>query len=82
MAGIAQTLIVVRIAYGQAVESVQQMISTLQFIEGGNSNSQDCLTVTHGTAELRPSLAEVGEPGTVGGFEMNESSSNAARDVV
>ncbi|KAJ8095439.1 hypothetical protein PM082_023209 [Marasmius tenuissimus] len=48
MAGIAQTVIVIRIAYGQAVENVQQMVSTLQFIEG-RSNSQQQSMATRGT---------------------------------
>ncbi|KAK1216592.1 hypothetical protein PQX77_020766 [Marasmius sp. AFHP31] len=52
MAGIAQTVIIVRIAYGQAVESVQQMVSTLQFAEGAN-NSQQQSMAAHGTIDLQ-----------------------------
>ncbi|KAJ8075487.1 hypothetical protein PM082_021117 [Marasmius tenuissimus] len=59
MAAIAPTVIVVRIAYGQAVESVQHMVSTLQCAEGEN-NSQRC------TIDLRRSLGEDEERGTAG----------------
>ncbi|KAJ8085608.1 hypothetical protein PM082_004426 [Marasmius tenuissimus] len=70
MAGIAQTLIILRIAYGQSVESVQQMISTLQFAEGVN-NSQQRHTAARGTADLRQSLAGITEErGPAGRFEM------------
>ncbi|KAK1225750.1 hypothetical protein PQX77_011293 [Marasmius sp. AFHP31] len=81
MAAIAPTLIVIRIAYGQAVESVQPMVSTLQFVEGGNT-SQQRSTVNHGTVDLRQSLAGVEERGIAGRIEMDKPPSNVAEGVV
>ncbi|KAK1216594.1 hypothetical protein PQX77_020768 [Marasmius sp. AFHP31] len=57
MAGIAPTVIIVRITYGQAVESVQQMVSTLQFAEEAN-NSQQQSMAAQGTINLQQSLLE------------------------
>ncbi|KAK1226134.1 hypothetical protein PQX77_010894 [Marasmius sp. AFHP31] len=83
MGAIAPTLIVLRIAYGQSMDSVQQMVSTLQFADGGNSDSQQCsVAVCHGTVDLWQSLAEVEERGTVGRFEMDKPPSNPAQSVV
>ncbi|KAK1220891.1 hypothetical protein PQX77_016312 [Marasmius sp. AFHP31] len=83
MAAIAPTLIVLRIAYGQSVDSVQQMVSTVQFAERGNSNSQQhSAAVRHGTIDLQQSLAEVEERGTLGRFEMDKPPSNPAQSVV
>ncbi|KAK1220888.1 hypothetical protein PQX77_016309 [Marasmius sp. AFHP31] len=83
MAAIAPTLIVLRIACGQSVDSVQQMVSTVQFAEGGNSHSQQhSAAVHHGTIDLQQSLAEVEERGTVGRFEMDKPPSNPAQSVV
>ncbi|KAJ8085673.1 hypothetical protein PM082_004491 [Marasmius tenuissimus] len=81
MAAIAPTLIVIRIAYGQTVESVRQTVSTLQFVEGGNI-SQQRSTVAHGTVDLRRSLAGVEERGVVGRFEMDKPPSNVTEDAV
>ncbi|KAF9255176.1 hypothetical protein L218DRAFT_1081974 [Marasmius fiardii PR-910] len=40
MSGLAPTLIIVRVAYGKSVDSVQQMVSTLQFAnDQGNSQT-------------------------------------------
>ncbi|KAJ8085697.1 hypothetical protein PM082_004515 [Marasmius tenuissimus] len=77
MAAIAPTLIIIRIAYGQAVESVQQTVSALQCAEGGNS-SQRRSTVAHGTVDLRRSLGGVEERATVGRFETEKPLSNVA----
>ncbi|KAJ8075517.1 hypothetical protein PM082_021147 [Marasmius tenuissimus] len=72
MSGIAPTLIVVRIAHGQSVESVQQMVSTLQFAEGARNNSQHQSGAIHGTVDVRQSLAGVNERGTVGRLEIDK----------
>ncbi|KAK1219078.1 hypothetical protein PQX77_018213 [Marasmius sp. AFHP31] len=64
MAGIAQTVMIIRIAYGQAVESVQQMVSTLQFAEGTN-NSQQQSMAAHGSVNLQESLIRIEERGMV-----------------
>ncbi|KAK1230902.1 hypothetical protein PQX77_005980 [Marasmius sp. AFHP31] len=37
LAGLSPTLIIVRSAYGKTVESVNQMVSTLQFVDGPTS---------------------------------------------
>ncbi|KAJ8085728.1 hypothetical protein PM082_004546 [Marasmius tenuissimus] len=71
MAAIAPTPIIVQIAYGQAVESVQQMVSTLQFAEGA-INPQQHSTVARGTVDLQHSLAEIEERGTVGRIEVSD----------
>ncbi|KAJ8085716.1 hypothetical protein PM082_004534 [Marasmius tenuissimus] len=71
MAAIAPTLIIIRIAYGQAVESVQQMVSTLQFAEGA-SNSQQPSTAAHGTIYPQQSLAGVEERCTLGRMETSD----------
>ncbi|KAJ8085702.1 hypothetical protein PM082_004520 [Marasmius tenuissimus] len=80
MAAIAPTVIIVRIAYGQAVESVQQMVSTLQFVEGIN-NSQQHPSVAHVTVNLRQSLAGVEERGTLGRIEIDQQPSDSAGDA-
>ncbi|KAK1235603.1 hypothetical protein PQX77_001169 [Marasmius sp. AFHP31] len=80
MTAIAPTLIIVRIAYGQAVESVQQMVSTLQFIEGAN-DSQQRSTTARGTVDPRQSLAGIEGRGTAGRIEMPDKSSNVAGDA-
>ncbi|KAK1220458.1 hypothetical protein PQX77_016776 [Marasmius sp. AFHP31] len=67
--GIAPTLIIVRIAHGQAVENVQQMVSTLQFAEGTN-NSQPRSMATQGFIDLQQSFAEAEERGSVGTLKM------------
>ncbi|KAJ8075747.1 hypothetical protein PM082_021377 [Marasmius tenuissimus] len=77
MAGIAQSLMVVRIAYGQSVDSVQQMVSTLQFVEGVNS-SQQRPTDGCGTVDLRRSFLGVEERSTVGRIETDKPPSNVA----
>ncbi|KAJ8090917.1 hypothetical protein PM082_024841 [Marasmius tenuissimus] len=77
MAGIAQTVIVVRIAYGQAVESVQQMVSTLHFAEGANNLSQQSMAA-HGSVDLRQSLVGVEERGMVGRIEKDKPPLNVA----
>ncbi|KAK1235600.1 hypothetical protein PQX77_001165 [Marasmius sp. AFHP31] len=80
MAAIAPTLIIIRIAYGQAVESVQRTLSTLQFTDGGN-NFQRRSTVARGTVDLRRSLGEVEERATVGKFEMEKVPSQVAGNL-
>ncbi|KAJ8090973.1 hypothetical protein PM082_024897 [Marasmius tenuissimus] len=77
MAGIAQTVIVVRIAYGQAVGSVQQMVSTLHFAEGANNLSQQSMAA-HGSVDLRRSLVGVEERGMVGRIEKDKPPLNVA----
>ncbi|KAJ8085642.1 hypothetical protein PM082_004460 [Marasmius tenuissimus] len=83
MAGIAPTVIIVRIAYGQAVESVQQMVSTLQFAEGAD-HSQQQSTAAYGTIDLQQSLVAVRERGTVGKIKMDQEKppSEMAENVV
>ncbi|KAJ8085719.1 hypothetical protein PM082_004537 [Marasmius tenuissimus] len=82
MSGIAQTVIIVRIAYGQAVESIQQMVSTLQFTQGSNHPQQQS-TAACGPLDLQQSLAVVEERGTVGRIEMSDKPpSNVAGDIV
>ncbi|KAK1231119.1 hypothetical protein PQX77_005774, partial [Marasmius sp. AFHP31] len=83
MAGVAPTLIVVRIAYGQSMDSVQQMVSTLQFAEGGN-NSQQPSTAIRGNLDPQQSMAEVEERGPTGRFEMDKPplTLNVASNVV
>ncbi|KAK1215867.1 hypothetical protein PQX77_021519 [Marasmius sp. AFHP31] len=83
MAGIAQTVIIVRIAYGQAVESVQQMVSTLRFAEGANNSQQQSMGA-RGTASLRQSLTAVEGNGTFGNIETNQDKppSNVAENEV
>ncbi|KAJ8085717.1 hypothetical protein PM082_004535 [Marasmius tenuissimus] len=82
MAAITPTLIVVRIAYGQAVESVQQMVSTLQFAEGADI-SQHRSAAARATVDLRPSLAEVAERHTAGRNQMSDKPPlNVAGDTV
>ncbi|KAJ8085725.1 hypothetical protein PM082_004543 [Marasmius tenuissimus] len=71
MAGIAQTVMIVRIAYGRAVESIQQTVSTLRFDEGTN-NYQQRSTVARGAVDLRRSFAGVEERGTVRRIEMSD----------
>ncbi|KAJ8085684.1 hypothetical protein PM082_004502 [Marasmius tenuissimus] len=68
MAAIAPTLIIVRIAYGQAVESVQQVVSTLHFAEAaGNASQQRSVAPGgRGTIDLRQSMAAMDERGSVG----------------
>ncbi|KAK1225749.1 hypothetical protein PQX77_011292 [Marasmius sp. AFHP31] len=78
---IAPTLIIVRIAYGQSVETVQQMVSALQFAEGRN-NSQQRSTIVRGTVGLRRSLADPEGRGTTGGVEAEKPPSNVAGSVV
>ncbi|KAK1224817.1 hypothetical protein PQX77_012263 [Marasmius sp. AFHP31] len=80
MAAIAPTLIIIRIAYGQAVESVQQMVSTLHFVEGPN-DSQHRSMATRGTVDLRQSLAGVEERGAVGRLETEKPPSNVVGDA-
>ncbi|KAK1215864.1 hypothetical protein PQX77_021516 [Marasmius sp. AFHP31] len=70
MLGIAPTVMIVRIAHEQAVESVQQMVSTLQFAEGIN-NSQ-LSTAAHGTVNLQQSLVAGEEKGIVGRIETDQ----------
>ncbi|KAJ8085675.1 hypothetical protein PM082_004493 [Marasmius tenuissimus] len=81
MAAIAPTLIIVRIAYDQSVETVQQMVSALQFAEGGN-NSQQRSTFVRGTIDLRRSLGDAEGRGTAGGLEAEKPPSNVAGSVV
>ncbi|KAJ8075562.1 hypothetical protein PM082_021192 [Marasmius tenuissimus] len=81
---IAPTLIIVRIAHGQAVESVQQMVSTLQFAERAN-HSQQQSSAARGTVDLRQSLAGVEERRTIGRIETDKPmtpSSEKAGDAV
>ncbi|KAJ8085651.1 hypothetical protein PM082_004469 [Marasmius tenuissimus] len=52
MTATALTLIIVQIAHGQAVESVEQMVLTLQFAEGVN-NSQQRSMAARGTVDIR-----------------------------
>ncbi|KAJ8085714.1 hypothetical protein PM082_004532 [Marasmius tenuissimus] len=73
MTGIAQTVVVIRIAYGQAVESVQQMVSTLHFAEGRNTSM-----AAHGTINLQQSLADVEERGNMGRIETDKLPANVA----
>ncbi|KAK1218580.1 hypothetical protein PQX77_018728 [Marasmius sp. AFHP31] len=70
MIGIAPTVMIVRIAYGQAVESVQQMVSTLQIAEGINNSHLQSAAV-HGMANPQQSLVAVEERGTVGRIETD-----------
>ncbi|KAK1222754.1 hypothetical protein PQX77_014394 [Marasmius sp. AFHP31] len=68
--GIAPTIMIVRIEAGKAVQSVHQMVSTLQFAEGAN-NSQQQSTAVHGTVNPQQSLVAVEERGTVGRIEVD-----------
>ncbi|KAK1223235.1 hypothetical protein PQX77_013899 [Marasmius sp. AFHP31] len=82
MASIAQTVIIIRIAYGQAIESVQQVVSTLQFAEGANHSPQHS-TAAHCTVNLQQSLTDIEERGTVGRIETGKPPLNMkAGDVV
>ncbi|KAL0065768.1 hypothetical protein AAF712_007255 [Marasmius tenuissimus] len=40
MSGLAPTLVIVRVAYRKSVDSVQQMMTTLQFAEGREDEQQ------------------------------------------
>ncbi|KAJ8090920.1 hypothetical protein PM082_024844 [Marasmius tenuissimus] len=71
MGGIAPTIIIVRITYGQAIESVQQMVSTLHFAEGVNI-SQHQSTAAHGAINLQQSLAAVRGRGMMGQIKMDQ----------
>ncbi|KAF9264573.1 hypothetical protein L218DRAFT_900391 [Marasmius fiardii PR-910] len=65
MSGLAPTLVIVRVAYGKSVDSVHQVVSTLQFADAqpqGNNQSQRSRPMTivdptnvngHGDLELR-----------------------------
>ncbi|KAK1223399.1 hypothetical protein PQX77_013725 [Marasmius sp. AFHP31] len=79
MIGIAPTVMIVRIAHGQAVESVQQMVSTLQFAEGIN-NSQQWSAALHSMVNPPQYLVAVEERGIVGRIETDQEqpSSNVA----
>ncbi|KAK1221862.1 hypothetical protein PQX77_015311 [Marasmius sp. AFHP31] len=83
MAGIAPTIIITRIAYGQAVESIQQMVSTVQFAEGINNYEQQSMA-PYGTVNPQQSLAAVEERGMVERIEMDQdkSPSNVAENTV
>ncbi|KAJ8085707.1 hypothetical protein PM082_004525 [Marasmius tenuissimus] len=82
MTAIAPTLIIVRIAYGQSVESVDQMVSTLHFAEGANNLSQQRSMVGPGAVDLRQSLAGIEERGMVGRIETDKPPSDVAGDAV
>ncbi|KAK1217160.1 hypothetical protein PQX77_020192 [Marasmius sp. AFHP31] len=85
MAAIAPTLIIVRIAYGQTVESVQQMVSTLHFAEAMANGSQQrsvSAPAVHGTIDLRQSLAVVEERGSIGRDATEKSFINMEENVV
>ncbi|KAJ8085630.1 hypothetical protein PM082_004448 [Marasmius tenuissimus] len=81
MTGIAPTVIILRIAYGQAVESVQQMVSTLQFAEGVD-NSQQQSASPRGIVDPQQPLPAV-EEGTAGRIMMNQNKplSNVAENM-
>ncbi|KAK1234612.1 hypothetical protein PQX77_002188, partial [Marasmius sp. AFHP31] len=79
---IAPTLIVVRIAYGQSVDSVQQMVSTLQFAQGGNISTQQRSAAARNTLDIRQSLAGAEGRDTMERLEMGRSTSNVAGDAV
>ncbi|KAJ8089601.1 hypothetical protein PM082_014857 [Marasmius tenuissimus] len=69
--GIAPTVIVIRIAYGETMENVQQMISTLQFAEDANNSQQQSIAAC-GTVNLQQSLAGVEERGMTGRIELDQ----------
>ncbi|KAK1217161.1 hypothetical protein PQX77_020193 [Marasmius sp. AFHP31] len=84
MAAIAPTLIIVRIAYGQAVESVQQVVSTLHFAEAaGNTSQQRSMAPGgHETIDLRQPLAAADERGSVSRHGTEKPLSNAGGSIV
>ncbi|KAK1228029.1 hypothetical protein PQX77_008944 [Marasmius sp. AFHP31] len=82
LSAIAPTLIVVRIAYGQSVDSVQQMVSTLQFAQGGNISTQQRSAAARNTLDIRQSLAGAEGRDTMERLEMGRSTSNVAGDAV
>ncbi|KAK1226998.1 hypothetical protein PQX77_010007 [Marasmius sp. AFHP31] len=84
MAAIAPTIMMVRIAYGQAVENVQQVVSTLHFAEGAANVSQQRSMApgTHGTIDLRRSMAAVDERGSLGRPETEKPLANKEGTVV
>ncbi|KAJ8075545.1 hypothetical protein PM082_021175 [Marasmius tenuissimus] len=74
--GIAPTIIVVRIAYGQSVDSVQQMLSTLQFAEGEHNSTQQRSAAVRDTVDLRRSLVGAEGRDIMGRLEIVKSPSN------
>ncbi|KAK1225200.1 hypothetical protein PQX77_011880 [Marasmius sp. AFHP31] len=78
MGAIVPTLIVARIVYGQAAESIQQMVSTLQYAEGAGNNSQPQSRAIHCTVDLWRSLTGVEERGAMGRLETDKSPSDLA----
>ncbi|KAK1234609.1 hypothetical protein PQX77_002185 [Marasmius sp. AFHP31] len=83
LAAIAPTIIVVRIAYGQSVDSVQQMVSTLQFTQGGDILTRQRSAAVRDTVDIRQSLPAGAEGrDAMGQFEMGKSTSNVAGDAV
>ncbi|KAK1229984.1 hypothetical protein PQX77_006937 [Marasmius sp. AFHP31] len=59
MSGLAPTLIIVRVTYNKAIQSVQQVVSNLQFQEPGTQQSVS----ERETIDLRPSRFADNEPG-------------------
>ncbi|KAK1216669.1 hypothetical protein PQX77_020705 [Marasmius sp. AFHP31] len=61
MAGLAPTLLIVRIAYGKSVDNVEQMISTLQFGDAPVIETQRQTNVVRAIVNLNHSSVEVDE---------------------
>ncbi|KAG7086146.1 hypothetical protein E1B28_002105 [Marasmius oreades] len=47
ISGLAPTLIIVRVAYGKSINSVQQVLSTMNFADGQESQQQDTSATKH-----------------------------------
>ncbi|KAJ8075524.1 hypothetical protein PM082_021154 [Marasmius tenuissimus] len=78
MAGLAPTLLIVRIAYGKSVDNVQQMVSTLQF--GGDApviDSQRQSNTVRTTVNLDYSRVEMDEEGPIGVAEAYKTPARA-----
>ncbi|KAL0567520.1 hypothetical protein V5O48_014477 [Marasmius crinis-equi] len=69
MMGIAPTMMIVRIAYGKSVESVEQVITTLRFAEAANGSQQRSTGVPRATttADFRESFFDTLEERAPGG---------------
>ncbi|KAK1221511.1 hypothetical protein PQX77_015630 [Marasmius sp. AFHP31] len=77
MAGLAPTLLIVRIAYGKSVDNAQQMISTLQFGDASVIETQRQTNVVRSTVNLGHSSVEADEGAPIGVAEACKTQARA-----